>query len=338
MNRRDLIKGIGALGIGSVLPGMSSKDASASTAKLNDTSSLPSKYKGNPICWLTPQKTEGPYYLDSQLVRSDIRISTNNNVFHDGIPLNMNINVIDINCNPVANVLVDVWHCDKDGIYSGFNQPGGNYVGHNFMRGVQVSDTNGAVSFITSYPGWYNGRATHIHFKVRLNSTTYVTSQFCFLDSVNNTVHVTPLYAARGINPTTNQLDNIFNNPDPQYLRMTAGPNGNGSYDGTYTIGINNPTFISEPEFEADGYSLEQNYPNPFNPNTIIAYSIPKTSEVKIIIYDVFGKEVETIVNARQSAGRYEVSFNGANYASGYYFYKITAGEFERSREMLLIK
>ena len=83
-------------------------------------------------------------------------------------------------------------------------------MGHNFMRGVQVSDTNGAVSFIQVIPDEYNGRATHIHFKVRLNSTTYVTSQFCFLDSVNNTVHVTPLYAARGINPTTNQLDNIF--------------------------------------------------------------------------------------------------------------------------------
>jgi len=338
MKRRELIKGLGAFGLGSVLTGIVAENTVKNTANATDISSLPKIYKGSPICWLTPQKTEGPYYFNSNLVRPDIRISTNNNVFHDGIPLNMAISVIDINCVPIQNVLVDLWHCDKDGFYSGYVQPGGNYVGHDFMRGIQATNTNGIANFITSYPGWYPGRATHIHFKVRLNSTTFVTSQHCFLDSVNNTIYATPLYVGRGPNPITNAMDGIFGSADPLYLRMTAVPNGSGGYDGTYTIGITSPNIIFDPEFEANGYSLGQNYPNPFNPSTKIAYKIPESTNVQMIIYDVHGEELMTLINKKQSAGSYTVDFDGSNFASGYYFYKLIAGDFVRSREMLLLK
>lgn len=338
INRRELIKSLGAISVGSAISGILPAKTFSADNEITDISKLPSLYKGSPICWLTPQKTEGPYYFNPNLLRSDIRISTNNNVFHDGIQLNMAITVIDIDCNPVHNVLVDVWHCNKDGIYSGYSQPGGNYVGHDFMRGIQLTDIKGVSNFITSYPGWYPGRATHIHFKVRLNSTTFVTSQYCFLDSVNNVIYSTPLYSGRGPNPTTNAGDGIFNSPDPQYLRMTAEPNANGGYDGTYTIGITAPTVILDPQYEADGYYLEQNYPNPFNPFTNIKYKIPASSNVRLTIYDIHGKELLKLIDKRQTAGEYTVIFDGTNFGSGYYFYKLEAGDYSRSREMLLLK
>ncbi len=87
-----------------------------------------------------------------------------------------------------------------------------------------------------------------------------------------------------------------------------------------------------------DKFSLSQNYPNPFNPSTIINYQIPKSSEVKLIIYDAIGKEIKTLVNGRQNAGTYKVEFDGSNLPSGVYFYKLLAGEYSVTKKMALIK
>jgi hypothetical protein len=253
----------------------------------------------------------------------------------------MTFNIIDVNCNPVADVLVDIWHCDKDGRYSGYpGQPGGvSTVGLNFLRGIQPTDSKGQCSFITSYPGWYPGRATHIHFKVRLNSSTFVTSQFAFPDSINNAVYATPLYTGRGPNPTSNEDDNIFGTAKPEYLLMELTPNAStGGYDGTYTIGINAPTGIKDSEESPDGFGLHQNYPNPFNPSTTIKYSIPYGSKVKLSVFDVFGQEVESLINSYQPAGTYDVVFSAAKLSSGFYFYKLAADNFVKTKEMLLLK
>lgn len=335
-NRRNLIKGLGALGLATMLPAITKAGSFEAPVK----TVLPVKHKGMPVCWLTPAKTEGPYYFDANLLRQDIRYDTlHNNQFFDGIQLNMTFNIIDINCNPIPGVIVDIWHCNKDGAYSGYNgQPGGNWSGYNFMRGIQATDSAGQCSFITSYPGWYTGRATHIHFKVRLNSTTYVTSQFCFPDATNNAVYATPLYVAHGPNPITNAQDNIFNAAEPQYLTMYPVANGSGGYDAPYTIGINAPMGINDPGNIVEGYSLSQNYPNPFNPVTKIAYTIPKSSFVSLVIYDVTGKEVTRLVNTAQSAGTHEAVFDAGGLASGFYIYKIMVDDFTQTKDMLLIK
>ena len=125
---------------------------------------------------------------------------------------------------------------------------------------------------------------------------------------------------------------------DPPFLRMTVVPNGNGGYDGTYTIGITGPSVILDPQYEANGFSLEHNYPNPFNPVTTINYNIPVKSHVRLSVYDVHGKELMILINETQAAGNYSQKFDGRDFASGYYFYKLEAGEYSRSREMLLIK
>ena len=337
MKRRTLLKGLGAVGLGSMLP------LHRATSGLRKFAGELGTLNLDEVCWLTRALTEGPYYFNANLVRQDVRTDTNTQTFHTGLQLNMTFSVIDINCNPIPGVLVDIWHCNKDGNYSGYNgQPGGNFAGMDFMRGIQATNASGQCSFITSYPGWYMGRATHIHFKVRLTSTTYVTSQFAFLDSVNNAVYATPLYSARGPNPTTNASDGIFGslNLTNEHLLMSTTPNSTtGGYDGAITLGISVPTSVYDRGTETPNkFWLGQNHPNPFNPSTKIRYNLPVSSPVKLIVYDVLGREMATIVDREQNAGTYEVTFDASNLSSGYYFYKLIAGGFVATREMLVIK
>ncbi len=153
-----------------------------------------------------------------------------------------------------------------------------------------MTDANGQCSFTSIYPGWYQGRVTHVHFKVRLTSTTYVTSQFAFPDNINTAVYTTSLYVAKGQNSLTNTSDNIFGTANPENQVMAVTPNAaTGGYNGTFTIGISGATGVEDSQIEPDGFSLQQNYPNPFNPSTTITYNLPIGSEVKLVVYDVFG-------------------------------------------------
>ncbi|MEB2295856.1 MAG: T9SS type A sorting domain-containing protein, partial [Ignavibacteria bacterium] len=142
----------------------------------------------------------------------------------------------------------------------------------------------------------------------------------------------------RGPNPTSNEEDLIFGTSKPEFLMMDVVENGNGGYDGTYIIGINSPTGVTETDLNPQGFKLEQNYPNPFNPTTKIKYTIPEEVKVKLGVYSVEGEELEILVNAFQSAGSYQVTFDGSKLSSGIYFYRLTAGSFSKTREMLLIK
>jgi hypothetical protein len=85
-------------------------------------------------------------------------------------------------------------------------------------------------------------------------------------------------------------------------------------------------------------YSLAQNYPNPFNPATTISYQVPSVSNVRLIVYDVLGKEIATLVNEQKSPGKYSVAFNASRFSSGMYFYKLSAGSFTETRKMILTK
>ena len=100
-----------------------------------------------------------------------------------------------------------------------------------------------------------------------------------------------------------------------------------------FVIGVNN--ISSE---IPDLYVLYQNYPNPFNPVTKIKFSLPKSTHVKLIIYDVLGKEIAVMINQKQSAGTYEADWDGSNYPSGVYFYKLITGEFTETKKMVLLK
>lgn len=156
--------------------------------------------------------------------------------------------MVDVNnsCAAVANARVDIWHCNKDGYYSGYgNQTGGSlgtksYTGETWLRGYLLAGTDGKVSFQTIYPGWYQGRATHIHLEVFVNNVLKKTTQVTFSETVSDAVHLTTLYAAHGINTTRNASDGIFGNSATDIANETialAGDTSSG-YSGSHTIGI----------------------------------------------------------------------------------------------------
>src|SRR6185503_3563565 len=135
-------------------------------------------------CTLTPQQTEGPYWLDARQVRRDITESK------QGVPLRLLLRVVSAStCLPIPNALAEIWHADAAGVYSGYSEQG--TAGQTFLRGLQTSDADGIVEFQTIFPGWYRGRTTHIHFKVYFGNQTMVTAQLYFAESLSSTIYTT---------------------------------------------------------------------------------------------------------------------------------------------------
>nr|QEO74311.1 hypothetical protein [uncultured bacterium] len=147
-----------------------------------------------------------------------------------GVALTMKMRLLDANngCAPIANAAIYLWHNDLAGAYSGYNQPTGNTVGETFLRGIQVTDSNGEVTFTTIYPGWYPGRVTHLHFQVFLDNgtggTATATSQIAFPDDVTAQVYATPLYP-RGPNTSVPNVesDGIFRDGADHQIATTTG-------------------------------------------------------------------------------------------------------------------
>ena len=112
-------------------------------------------------CLLTPEQEEGPYYVDLERIRNNIKEAKT------GLRLQLKVVCVSSKtCKPIANAAVDIWHCDAEGHYSGFSQE--DTEGQTFLRGVQLTNDRGVALFETIYPGWYTGRATHIHMKVHI--------------------------------------------------------------------------------------------------------------------------------------------------------------------------
>lgn len=206
-----------------------------------------------PACVVTPALTEGPYFVDEKLNRSDIRTDPTDGTTRSGVALALNMNVYRIDngtCTPLTGAVVDLWHCDALGLYSDIRGEGTD--GKEFLRGYQVSDASGGVTFTTIYPGWYRGRAVHAHFKVRLysgtNQTYEFTSQFFFDEAITDIVHAQAPYNAKGRRDTLNSTDMIFRQPANDGTGKTAGellllsltnaPEGQQGYVGTFSIGL----------------------------------------------------------------------------------------------------
>jgi protocatechuate 3,4-dioxygenase beta subunit len=157
-----------------------------------------------PACVARPEQTAGPYFVDERLRRSDIRSDPGSGVVKDGAPLDLTLVVSGLragSCAPLAGAHVDVWHCDATGVYSGVEDPGFSTVGQSFLRGYQLTNEAGEARFRTIYPGWYAGRAVHIHFKIRTDPGARrgleFTSQLYFDDALTTRVHSRMPYAAK---------------------------------------------------------------------------------------------------------------------------------------------
>ena len=192
-----------------------------------------------PSCIVRPALTEGPYFVDEKINRSDIRSDPSDGSVKDGTPLQITMNVSQITgsaCAALAGATVDVWHCDATGVYSDASDPSFNTQGKKFLRGNQTTDANGQVKFTTIYPGWYRGRAVHIHFKIRTTSGHDFTSQWFFADSQSDAVFAQAPYASRGARYKRNSDDGIYNGGGDQLL-LTLSPASQG-FATTFNIGL----------------------------------------------------------------------------------------------------
>ena len=181
-------------------------------------------------CVLTPELTEGPYYIAGEKVRRNITDG------HAGTPLALHLTVVDAStCSPIRGAAVDIWHADASGVYSGF---GAGAASRTFMRGIQPTNAQGLASFITVYPGWYTGRAVHVHVKVHVGGNVVHTGQLFFSDAITDTVYRGAPYSSRPNRDTRNAQDSIFVNGGKRSMlalkRNTSGP----GWLGSITMGV----------------------------------------------------------------------------------------------------
>ena len=244
LNRRDVLK---ILGLGSaatvmaacapdVIETLSPTTIPAETLAVPTSASAATTAASVPVpaCVVRPKMTEGPYFVDEMLNRSDIRSDPSDGAVSVGAPLELTFNVSQVSANGcvvLPNAQVDIWHCDAFGVYSDVE----NAQGKKFLRGYQISDANGVSKFVTVYPGWYPGRTVHIHFKIRINGYDF-TSQLFFDDAFTDQVYLQEPYNQRGERNTRNERDGIYGNGGSQLL-LNVTQNGSG-YSAVFDIGL----------------------------------------------------------------------------------------------------
>ncbi|TLS43822.1 intradiol ring-cleavage dioxygenase [Streptomyces montanus] len=247
IRRRTVLLATGAtataLAVGAAAPDSpgtaTTAEGTAKTAPVADTA----------VCTLTKEMTEGPYYLDGAYVRADIREDK------VGIPLQLTLTVVDDDtCAPLDQALVETWHCDALGEYSGFVGNNGHEEPDNgrFLRGGVLTGSDGVAKLTTIYPGWYRGRCVHIHLKVHTDVTLTEdgsfeggqelhTGQLFFDESVTEDVATVAAYAANDVRRTTLDQDSIYDDGGAAsgLLTLTAlGSSPSSGYAGALTVGV----------------------------------------------------------------------------------------------------
>jgi protocatechuate 3,4-dioxygenase beta subunit len=252
ISRRDALGTLGAMGLISLV------GSAPRTLRTARAAGAPAVVAGT--CSLTPEMTVGPYFVDEGLNRSDIRDGNGSDTpfITDALPLYLTINaasMLTAGCPPLQGVQIDVWHCHAGGLYS--DEQANGTLGQTWLRGYQVTDANGNVSFTTIYPGWYSGRTIHIHVMARYydsqgNTTYEFTTQLYFDDAISDAVLANAPYNTRGNRNTTNQNDGIY---DASML-LDLQPIGDGStgYTGIIALGLELEATAAADQIFADGF------------------------------------------------------------------------------------
>jgi protocatechuate 3,4-dioxygenase beta subunit len=238
-SRREALAGAGVVTLGSVLAACGGGEETAKVATTDgETATVQSKTHGDGTaaelfdhsasCSLAPEQTEGPFYFDVDKIRSDVRED------REGTPLRLALRVRDdaTGCKPVENAVVEIWHCDGLGAYSGFGpastggggpSPGGGTTTdeETFLRGAQVTNADGIVEFRTIYPGSYPGRTVHIHAMVHLDRTSLLTTQLYFDDKFTERIYAEAPYSQGAGRDTLNSDDSLFD--ESLLLTLTQG-------------------------------------------------------------------------------------------------------------------
>jgi protocatechuate 3,4-dioxygenase beta subunit len=332
MERIDFIKkGISFMGMALIAPAL--------LAKNNDGK--------NTACSVTNTETAGPFPTISpaSLLRSNITGD------RTGVPFTINIVVKNVNdnCHVLAGVLVDIWHCDKDGNYSQYGgsqmQPT-DYTSNHFLRGRQVTDTNGLVSYTSVFPGWYQGRATHIHVHIyTAGGSSLLITQIAFPEgatSAVNTVNAATAYGyTKGMTGYTyNASDNVFSDGTANEMASISGSLAAG-YVLDWEVFVAAPlgTGIQETATEAP-FRIRQNYPNPCREYTQIPLTLRLPADVRTSISDLQGREIRKFITGQLGAGEQVLDLDLSGLSEGRYIYTVKVntpqGAFRQSG--LLIK
>ena len=317
MNRKEFLKSAGA-GLGMVFVG---KELAAAPL-VQQTST----------CTLVPSETAGPFPLDlsenTAFFRKDIRET------QQGVRLNLKLRIVGAgNCLPMRNVRVNIWHCDKDGVYSGYNVANNRGDANSkYLRGYQFTDANGEVEFTTIFPGWYTGRICHIHFQVYVSSTYSAVSQFTFDVAAKNALYTAnrTIYA-KGTDPLSYSQDNIFSDGYALQLATLTPNTTTGGYDSFMQVTVqgNGTTGVGHIEKEtAKVFELGQNFPNPYRTTTTIPFTLKQAAIVRMELWDLSGRKVATVLpDEVRSAGEHTLEINPALWGLpiGNYMYQLVA-------------
>jgi len=180
-------------------------------------------------CVLTPEQTEGPFYIENEKVRRNITDGRR------GTPLTLRATVVDASsCKPIKGAAVDIWHCDAGGVYSGFGQGASSRT---FLRGMQRTNASGLALLKTIYPGWYQGRTVHIHVKVHVGGNVVHTGQLYFPDSLTDKVFRKAPYKSRPGRTTRNSNDFVLANGGKNSMASVRA-DGAGGYIASITMGV----------------------------------------------------------------------------------------------------
>ncbi len=265
LSRREVLKLFGGAGAATVFVGAGFSRINigqliVTTTPTPDANAVPS-------CVVKPELTEGPYFVDDQLNRSDIRIDPSDDSIKEGAVLRLKFHVTNVTadtCMALAGAQVDIWHCDALGVYSGVSDPGFDTSNQTWLRGYQVTDENGMVEFITIYPGWYSGRTVHIHFKIRTDpdaDTGYeFTSQLFFDEELTDVVYTQAPYSSRGTRNTYNEDEGIFQGSEGLLtlaITETEDEDDIAQYEATFDIGLD----LTQPTQSETGGSAGGNRP-----------------------------------------------------------------------------
>jgi protocatechuate 3,4-dioxygenase beta subunit len=252
LTRREILALLGAAGVaaacapGALTSATPTTAASVAAGTVAPTASAAATIGGvvaTPSCIVRPALTEGPYFVDEKLNRSDIRSDPTTNAVKPGLALALVFNVSRVSsaaCVALQSAQVDVWHCDALGVYSDASDPSFNTRGQKFLRGYQLTDASGRAAFTTIYPGWYGGRAVHIHFKIRTTAANGAvsdfTSQLFFDEGVSAQVFAQSPYSQKSGSWLRNSQDGIYGGGGEKLLIKPI--LSSGTYAAKFDIGL----------------------------------------------------------------------------------------------------
>ena len=295
-NRRDFLRLTGLVSAATLIPYKNIITAESSPKKVDE-------------CVLIPTETAGPFPLDLTdnpfFFRQDVRED------RSGVQINLKMKILGLdNCEPMQNVRVHIWHCDKDGLYSGYQGQGGL----TYLRGWQMADANGEVEFITILPGWYPGRVCHIHFQVYVSSMYAAISQLTFdVEAKNNIYALNPSLYTKGADPVLPSEDGVFADGYAYQIVNLVPNSGTNGYDSYLEVTVqgSGTTGIGYIEKEnAKQFSLGQNFPNPYVEATVIPFLLRHPSDVRLELWDIRGQRLTVIERSGLSAGDHSITVN----------------------------